>query len=61
MRPASTPATTDREHFDASRAWQQELFDGGWAGIAWPAEYGGRGGTPRAGGDLRARSRPRSR
>jgi len=38
-------ATTDREHFDASRAWQQELFDGGWAGVAWPAEFGGRGAT----------------
>jgi len=40
-------ATTDRERFDASRAWQRELFDGGWAGITWPVEYGGRGGTAR--------------
>lgn len=25
------------------RAWQRTLFDGGWAGISWPREYGGRG------------------
>jgi alkylation response protein AidB-like acyl-CoA dehydrogenase len=40
-------AATDRERFDASRAWQRTLFDGGWAGITWPVEYGGRGGTAR--------------
>ena len=45
MRARLDAAASDREHFEASRAWQQELFDGGWAGIAWPAEYGGRGGT----------------
>jgi alkylation response protein AidB-like acyl-CoA dehydrogenase len=39
-------AANDREHFDAGRAWQRELFDGGWAGITWPAEYGGRAGSP---------------
>lgn len=25
------------------KAWQRRLFDAGWAGINWPAEYGGRG------------------
>jgi alkylation response protein AidB-like acyl-CoA dehydrogenase len=25
------------------RAWQRSLYDGGWAGLNWPAEYGGRG------------------
>jgi alkylation response protein AidB-like acyl-CoA dehydrogenase len=40
-------ATTDVERFEASRAWQRRLFDGGWAGITWPVEYGGRGGTAR--------------
>lgn len=24
-------------------AWQRRQYDGGWAGISWPAEYGGRG------------------
>ena len=28
------------------KAWQRTLHDGGWAGIQWPAAYGGRGGTP---------------
>jgi len=31
------------ERFDFRRAWQRTLFDGGWAGPAWPEEYGGRG------------------
>jgi alkylation response protein AidB-like acyl-CoA dehydrogenase len=26
-------------------AWQRTQYEGGWAGIAWPAEYGGRGMT----------------
>jgi alkylation response protein AidB-like acyl-CoA dehydrogenase len=26
------------------KAWQRRLFDGGWAGITWPVEFGGRGG-----------------
>ena len=25
------------------KAWQQKLFDGGWAGVHWPKDYGGRG------------------
>jgi len=33
------------EYFDRCRAWQRTRFDGGWAGITWPAEHGGRGGT----------------
>ena len=24
-------------------AWQKTLYDGGWAGITWPKEHGGRG------------------
>ena len=27
----------------ASRWWQERLAEGGWAGITWPQEYGGRG------------------
>ncbi|MEX2254491.1 MAG: acyl-CoA dehydrogenase family protein [Acidimicrobiia bacterium] len=34
------------EHFERCRAWQRTRFDGGWAGITWPREHGGRGGTP---------------
>jgi len=28
------------------RAWQRAQYDGGWAGIAWPRAYGGRGLAP---------------
>jgi alkylation response protein AidB-like acyl-CoA dehydrogenase len=28
---------------DFDKGWQRRLFDAGWAGINWPAEYGGRG------------------
>lgn len=29
--------------FDVARAWQRRCFDHGFAGIDWPAEFGGRG------------------
>ena len=29
-----------------ARRWQRTLCDGGWAGLHWPPEYGGRGATP---------------
>ena len=32
------------EYFERCRTWQRTLFDGGWAGITWPVEHGGRGG-----------------
>ena len=28
---------------DYDLAWQRTQFDGGWAGVSWPTEYGGRG------------------
>ena len=31
--------------FEFRRAWQRRLHEAGWAGIAWPAQYGGRGAT----------------
>jgi alkylation response protein AidB-like acyl-CoA dehydrogenase len=31
---------------DFDTAWQRRQFEGGWAGIAWPREYGGRGLSP---------------
>lgn len=36
---------SDRAYFDYLRAWQRRLYDGGWCGVAWPKEYGGRGAT----------------
>lgn len=31
------------ERVEAGRRWQHELYDGGWCGVHWPREYGGRG------------------
>ncbi|HEV8310940.1 MAG TPA: acyl-CoA dehydrogenase family protein [Methylomirabilota bacterium] len=45
------PATDDEftlhpdRAFDACLAWHRRLHKGGWVGIAWPREYGGRGAT----------------
>jgi alkylation response protein AidB-like acyl-CoA dehydrogenase len=33
-------------HVDECRHWQRTLHDHGWAGIAWPKSFGGRGGSP---------------
>ena len=40
-RPANGPGAAQ---FD--RDWQRKLYDNGWAGVAWPKEFGGRGATP---------------
>ncbi len=33
------------KRFDFLKNWQRKLYDGGWAGISWSTEYGGRGAT----------------
>lgn len=38
LRPAHGP---EAAQFD--RDWQRKLFDHGWAGVAWPSDYGGLG------------------
>lgn len=35
----------EEQELERARAWQRAKFDAGWAGVAWPAEFGGRGGT----------------
>jgi alkylation response protein AidB-like acyl-CoA dehydrogenase len=44
------PPPPDHEDWAARRAydtgWQRTLHDAGYAGIAWPTEYGGRGASP---------------
>jgi alkylation response protein AidB-like acyl-CoA dehydrogenase len=35
----------ETEHVRSCKAWQRTLYDGGWAGITWPKEYGGRGAS----------------
>jgi alkylation response protein AidB-like acyl-CoA dehydrogenase len=37
-RPRNGPAVREYD-----LAWQRRQFDGGWAGVSWPTEYGGRG------------------
>ena len=42
-RPAER--AEDEERYALRRDWQRKLADGGWAGVHWPVEYGGRGAT----------------
>jgi alkylation response protein AidB-like acyl-CoA dehydrogenase len=49
---ANTPKDWDearqesmQQRFDYLKRWQRKLYDGGWAGISWPKEYGGRGAS----------------
>jgi len=36
----------DRDDYvEYLRDWQRKLYEGGWAGINWPKEYGGRGAS----------------
>src|SRR4051794_12814562 len=37
-------AWPERRRWDTD--WQKRLFDGGYAGLHWPKEYGGRGASP---------------
>ena len=41
----SKDAESKQAHLEYLRAWQRTLFDGGWAGVSWPREHGGRGVT----------------
>ena len=41
--PAYREPETAVEKVAAAKAWQARLHGGGWAGITWPREYGGRG------------------
>ena len=44
--PFAGETTTDegrQAEFQYLRDWQKKVYEGGWAGISWPKEYGGRG------------------
>jgi alkylation response protein AidB-like acyl-CoA dehydrogenase len=43
--PGERSAEADLEHVKACAEWQRTLYEGGWAGITWPVEAGGRGGA----------------
>jgi alkylation response protein AidB-like acyl-CoA dehydrogenase len=36
---------TMEARFDFLKRWQRKLYEGGWAGVSWPKEYGGRGAS----------------
>src|ERR1700722_19860947 len=48
----------DDDAWDIRIAWERELAAGGWLGISWPAEYGGRGGTHPPGEHFSVEGRP---
>lgn len=37
---------SDTDHVERGRQWQRLVFAAGYAGVAWPVEYGGRGLDP---------------
>ena len=43
--PGDDPGGTEDEEFAWRCDWQRRLNDGGWAGVHWPKEYGGRGAS----------------
>lgn len=45
-RPGFWGAQDPDAAFDRRRAWEADKARAGFAGIQWPVEYGGRGGTP---------------
>jgi alkylation response protein AidB-like acyl-CoA dehydrogenase len=42
--PGDGPEGED-DNYTWRRDWQRRLHEGGWAGVHWPVEYGGRGAT----------------
>ena len=44
--PLDHSPEAEARHHEAAKVWQRKKFEGGWAAITWPVEYGGRGGTP---------------
>jgi alkylation response protein AidB-like acyl-CoA dehydrogenase len=44
--PPAMGVPTTREEAEGLRDWQRTLHSGGWVGIHWPVEHGGRGASP---------------
>jgi alkylation response protein AidB-like acyl-CoA dehydrogenase len=43
-RPARRlPSPDTAKGFELNREWERELWEGGWAAVSWPREYGGQG------------------
>ncbi len=44
--PALGPLADEQDaSWEATLRWHRKLYEGGWLGITWPKQYGGRGGT----------------
>jgi alkylation response protein AidB-like acyl-CoA dehydrogenase len=43
--PEGEPERDEHAHYAWRRDYERRLAQGGWAGVHWPAEYGGRGAT----------------
>jgi alkylation response protein AidB-like acyl-CoA dehydrogenase len=47
--PGLTPEERERANEDLlwerNKRWHKKLYEGGWAGLSWPKQYGGRGAT----------------
>ena len=43
--PGPEPDDSLDEVIAFRRDWQRKLHEGGWAGISWPEQFGGRGAT----------------
>lgn len=43
--PGPEPLGDEEGHYRWRRDWQRRLHGGGWVGIEWPTEFGGRGGS----------------
>jgi alkylation response protein AidB-like acyl-CoA dehydrogenase len=43
--PGSAPQGDDEAEFKFRRDWQKTMHEAGWAGLAWPEEFGGKGAS----------------
>src|SRR3954447_23509703 len=44
-KPAGTSPADEDAQYEGRRDGQRKLHEGGWAGVHWPIEYGGRGAS----------------
>lgn len=45
LEPLDHSPEAEARHWEEAKVWQRKKYEGGWAAITWPVEYGGRGGT----------------
>jgi len=45
LREGRDEELSQNERWERHRAWHKKLYEGGWVGLWWPKEYGGRGAS----------------